>query len=173
MARRCACAPSASSDTRWRNTSRAWNWSKASIISAAARAAIGKTTATAGGPGFEQTTSPRPRSRRADALRALAHGARYRRDPDEMLRHLLRLQGLSRSPGGPSDQNLATGRMGAARGAVRRLWHRDEHPPISGLRQRVPGLRGTVQSRLPPPSSFLFRDGAGALSQRAIPVTPP
>ena len=54
MARRCGCATSASSATRWRNTSWRSSWSKASPISAAARAAIGKTRGMNGMRGFSR-----------------------------------------------------------------------------------------------------------------------
>src|SRR5689334_13310678 len=73
MARRCACATSASSATRWRNTSCASSWSPILGTSATAMAAIGKTRGTNGGPAFEhppgeirvqlQRLSPSPRLR--------------------------------------------------------------------------------------------------------------
>jgi hypothetical protein len=98
------------------------------------------------------------RSRPSDALRSLPQQAGHSRNQVEVLRHLLRPQGLPRRVGRPGDSSLARKRVGSSSGAVRSLRGRTEHHPVFELSRQVPPLFVAVQSRLPSPLSFLLRE---------------
>src|SRR4249919_2310339 len=54
--------------------------------------------------------------------------------------------------------------MGPTSHSLWRLWRGVDHPSIYAERKSLPGLSGTIQSRMPQPLSSLFRGPAGPLS---------
>ena len=99
----------------------------------------------------------RSQSRCANALRALSRPDGHRRDQDEVLRRILRLQRLPRSARRPPDRSLAAERMDAESNSLRRMRHGANHTSIHAVRVPLPQLPRAIQLRLPQPLPFLFR----------------
>jgi hypothetical protein len=102
--------------------------------------------------------SPRPKPRPPNPLPPLPLPPRHHRHQDEMLLHLLCLQGLPRRPCQPPPRTLAAIRMADASYPVRSLPRRNLHLCLYPIRFQLPSLSCSFQSTLPPPPPFLFRD---------------
>src|SRR6202050_348982 len=97
----------------------------------------------------------------ADTLRALPRADGHCRDQDEVLRRVLRVQGLPRSAGGPCDCRVAGERVGAEGYTLRGLRRGVDDTAIHAVRIALRELRGAVQSWVQKTFSFLFWRAAG------------
>ena len=113
----------------------------------------------------DETTSPRSRSGRTDSLRPLPHPAGCDRDPNELLRRVLRLQRMPRRSSRTRDHRLAAGRVEPASRDVRSLRHGAQHPSVPELSQHLPPLRRSLQPRLPQPLPPLLRNELSELHE--------
>lgn len=92
--------------------------------------------------------SSRSQSRSPNPLSPLPLSNRHRCHQNEMLRHLLRLQRLPRSPSQPLHRTLAPIRMAPPCHSLRRLLRRANNLRLPPVQLRVPQLPRPLQSRL-------------------------
>jgi hypothetical protein len=95
----------------------------------------------------------------ADTLPALPRADGHYRDQDEVLRRVLRVQGLPRGACGPPNCLVAGEGVGAKGDTLRSLRGGVEHTAVHGVQILLPELRREFQSWVQKTLSFLFWRG--------------
>ncbi len=95
-----------------------------------------------------------------DTLRALPWSNRRHRYQNEVLRRLLRVQGMPRDARQPRTRCMAGERMERDGDPLWGVPERTDHPAVYAVRVSLPGMPRAIQSWLPEPLSLLLPHAA-------------